>query len=67
MGRSRHLPAHGVNHEDDPERSSGIEGAKATAEWLRSCFGDISYSRSLIWRAVTTVGFVLPRSVNPTM
>src|SRR3954453_145248 len=32
-----------VNHEADPERSSGIEGARATAEWLRSCFGDVSY------------------------
>ena len=33
-----------VNHEADLERSSGQEGAKATAEWLRSCFGaDLSY------------------------
>src|SRR3954462_10676680 len=31
------------NHEADPERSSGIEGAKATADWLRSCFGEVSY------------------------
>ena len=31
------------NHEADPERSTGIEGARATAEWLRSCFGDVSY------------------------
>jgi hypothetical protein len=28
-----------VNHEDDPERSSGIEGAKATAEWLPRASG----------------------------
>jgi predicted ester cyclase len=32
-----------VNHEADPERSRGPAGAKATAEWLRSCFGDVSY------------------------
>ena len=32
-----------LNHEADPQRSSGVEGASATAEWLRSCFGDVSY------------------------
>jgi hypothetical protein len=33
-----------VNHEADPERSRGPEGAKATSEWLRSCFGqDMSF------------------------
>lgn len=32
-----------VNHEADPERSAGFQGAKATAEWLRSRFGDVSY------------------------
>lgn len=32
-----------VNHEADPERSGGPEGARATAEWLRSCFGELSY------------------------
>jgi predicted ester cyclase len=32
-----------VNHEADPERSAGPTGARATAEWLRSCFGDVSY------------------------
>jgi predicted ester cyclase len=31
------------NHEADPERSSGPEGAVATAKWLRSCFGDVAY------------------------
>jgi predicted ester cyclase len=32
------------NHEAEPERARGVEGAVATAEWLRSCFGDISYA-----------------------
>jgi predicted ester cyclase len=32
-----------VNHEADPERSSGPAGAAATAEWLRSCFGEVFY------------------------
>jgi predicted ester cyclase len=32
-----------VNHEAEEERSSGPEGALATAKWLRSCFGDMSY------------------------
>jgi predicted ester cyclase len=31
------------NHEAEEERSSGPEGALATAEWLRSCFGDMKY------------------------
>ncbi len=32
-----------VNHEADPERSRGPEGFAATSEWLRSCFGTISW------------------------
>lgn len=32
-----------VNHEAADERRSGPEGAVATAEWLASCFGDLSY------------------------
>jgi predicted ester cyclase len=32
-----------VNHEAVPERSRGPEGAAATAQWLRSCFGEISW------------------------
>lgn len=32
-----------VNHEADPERRNGQAGAVATGEWLRSCFGDVSY------------------------
>ena len=32
-----------VNHEADPERNRGPEGARATAAWLRSCFGELSY------------------------
>lgn len=32
-----------VNHEADPERASGPEGAIATSRWLRSCFGDLAY------------------------
>jgi predicted ester cyclase len=32
-----------VNHAADPDRSRGQEGFAATAEWLRSCFGDISW------------------------
>jgi len=33
-----------VNHEADPERSRGPDGAAATSEWLRSCFGqDMSF------------------------
>jgi predicted ester cyclase len=32
-----------VNHEADPERSRGPEGFAATSEWLRSCFGEISF------------------------
>ena len=31
------------NHEAEGERSSGPDGALATAEWLRSCFGDVKY------------------------
>ena len=31
------------NHEADAERRSGPEGALATAQWLASCFGEISY------------------------
>jgi len=32
------------NHEASPERSRGPEGALATSQWLRSCFGeDMSY------------------------
>jgi predicted ester cyclase len=33
-----------VNHEAAAERSSGPEGALATAEWLGSCFGEVSYA-----------------------
>ena len=32
-----------VNHEAAPERSRGPDGFAATAEWLRSCFGTISW------------------------
>jgi predicted ester cyclase len=32
-----------VNHEADPGRSRGPEGFAATSEWLRSCFGTISW------------------------
>jgi predicted ester cyclase len=32
-----------VNHEADPERSRGPAGAAATSEWLRSCFGEVSF------------------------
>jgi predicted ester cyclase len=32
-----------VNHEADPERTQGPAGAAATSEWLRSCFGEVSY------------------------
>ncbi len=32
-----------VNHEADPGRNHGAAGAAATSEWLRSCFGDLSY------------------------
>ncbi len=32
-----------VNHEADPERSGGPAGAAATSEWLRSCFGEVSF------------------------
>ena len=32
-----------VNHEADPERRNGPAGAVATGDWLRSCFGDVSY------------------------
>lgn len=32
-----------VNHEANPDRSRGPEGFAATAEWLRSCFGTISW------------------------
>jgi predicted ester cyclase len=32
-----------VNHEAAPERSRGPEGFAATADWLRSCFGEISW------------------------
>lgn len=32
-----------VNHEADPERSRGPEGFVATAAWLRSCFGKMSW------------------------
>jgi predicted ester cyclase len=32
-----------VNHEADPERSRGPEGAAATSAWLRRCFGELSF------------------------
>ena len=32
-----------VNNEASAERRLGPEGAAATSEWLRSCFGDLSY------------------------
>jgi predicted ester cyclase len=32
-----------VNHEAAPERSRGPKGFAATADWLRSCFGTISF------------------------
>lgn len=32
-----------VNNEADPERRNGPRGAAATSEWLRSCFGDLTY------------------------
>src|SRR3712207_1054025 len=32
-----------VNHEAEEERSTGPDGARATAQWLRKCFGDVSY------------------------
>jgi hypothetical protein len=32
-----------VNHEADPERSRGPAGLAATSDWLRSCFGAISW------------------------
>jgi predicted ester cyclase len=32
-----------LNHAAEAERSVGPVGALATARWLRSCFGDISY------------------------
>jgi predicted ester cyclase len=46
-----------VNHEAEEERNSGPDGALATAEWLRSCFGDLSYEIERIivdgdWAAV---------------
>jgi predicted ester cyclase len=31
------------NHEADPERARGPAGFAATSEWLRECFGDLSY------------------------
>ena len=32
-----------VNHEAAAERRSGPDGAAATSEWLRSCFGELAY------------------------
>lgn len=32
-----------VNHEASPERRHGPKGAAATSQWLRSCFGELSY------------------------
>ena len=32
-----------VNNEASAERRHGPEGAAATGEWLRSCFGDLKY------------------------
>jgi hypothetical protein len=32
-----------VNHEASSERRHGPKGAAATSQWLRSCFGDLSY------------------------
>jgi len=32
-----------VNNEADPERRNGPNGAAATSDWLRSCFGDLRY------------------------
>jgi hypothetical protein len=32
-----------VNNEASPEHRHGPEGAAATSEWLRSCFGDLKY------------------------
>ena len=32
-----------VNNEAAPERRNGPDGAIATSEWLRSCFGDLRY------------------------
>jgi predicted ester cyclase len=32
-----------VNHEAAEERMNGPEGFAATGDWLRSCFGDISW------------------------
>lgn len=32
-----------VNHEASPERRDGPQGAAATSEWLRACFGDMRY------------------------
>jgi predicted ester cyclase len=32
-----------VNNEASPERRHGPEGAAATSEWLRSCFGGLRY------------------------
>jgi predicted ester cyclase len=32
-----------VNHEAARERQRGPQGAAATSEWLRSCFGDLAY------------------------
>lgn len=32
-----------VNHEAEGERARGPAGAAATSEWLRSCFGELSF------------------------
>ena len=32
-----------VNNEADPERRNGPNGAAATSDWLRSCFGVLRY------------------------